>query len=178
MLAPELVKTPILAVPPALTVTLALANVRTLAVPFCMDVASIPVSWLPLPNRKLPVILPVADTDPPVTRLAAVTLPLLLIVPEFSDVSVPTEVTLGCAAVVSVPLTLVPARLPPVMLPVAEIVPPVTTLPAVTLPVADAAARLPTRLSSITVIPLILIAIFVLLFYELGLFPFGSPFYC
>ena len=37
-------------VPAALIVTLPLRNVRTFALPFCIPVASIPVSWLPLPN--------------------------------------------------------------------------------------------------------------------------------
>ena len=56
----------------------------------------------------------------------------------------------------------------PDTLPVADTMP-VFTLPLVTLAATLAAAKLPTLLSSITVTPLIFIAIFVLLFYELGL---------
>ena len=59
-----------------------------------------------------------------------------------NDPNVPTEVIFVCAAVVSVPTMLVPLRFPPVILPVAEISPPVSklppvTLPAVTVPVVD-----------------------------------------
>ena len=50
---------------------------------------------------------------------------------------VPTVVILACAAVVNVPVILVPDKLPPVMLPVAEINPPVNKLPPITLPVAE-----------------------------------------
>ena len=51
ILAPVAVTVITLAVPAADIVTLPLRNVRTLAVPFCMAVASIPVSWLPLPIK-------------------------------------------------------------------------------------------------------------------------------
>ena len=51
MLAPVSVTVMTLAVPAADMVTLPLRKVRTLAVPFCMAVASIPVSWLPLPMK-------------------------------------------------------------------------------------------------------------------------------
>ena len=131
-------------------------------------------------------MLPAALMTPAVTMLAPVMLPLELITPEFKLVSVPTLVILAWAAVVNEPDKLVALTLPPVMLPVADIRPPVNTLPPVMLPVAltvPAVTILPPVMlpvtdcvpvsvpfceSSITVLPLILIAIFVLLYYELG----------
>jgi hypothetical protein len=111
----------------------------------------------------------VALICPAVNKLAPVTLPLELIAPEFKLVNVPTEVMLACAAVVKLPVKLVALTLPPVMLPVAVIEPAVRILPPVMLPVADTVlVDVNSCESPITVLPLILIAILVLLFYELG----------
>ena len=51
MFAPVPVTTNMFALPEALTVTFALLNALTFAVPFCIAVASIPVNWLPLPIK-------------------------------------------------------------------------------------------------------------------------------
>ena len=72
-------------------------------------------------------------------------LPLVVLPVTANAVNVPTEVILVCAAVVNVPTILVPLKLPPVILPVAEINPPVKTLPPVTLPDTDTLVRVPTE---------------------------------
>ena len=90
-----------------------------------------PVSCEPLPINTLPVILPVADINPAVSKL-----PLVVLAVTVSAPSVPTEVILVCAAVANVPVILVPDKLPPVMLPAADINPAVSKLPPVTLPLA------------------------------------------
>ena len=58
-------------------------------------------------------------------------------------VSVPILVTLGCAAVVNVPVNNVPITFPPVILPVAVIMPAVPILPILALPVTDNDASVP-----------------------------------
>ena len=66
-----------------------------------------------------------------------IVLPDKLNVPAAKLVREPTDVMLGCAAVVNVPEMFVPDKLPPVILPVALINPLVKMLPPVTLPLAD-----------------------------------------
>ena len=78
-----------------------------------------------------PVILPVAEINPPVRILPPVALPVTVKLP-----NVPTAIIFVWLAVVSVPTILVPDKLPPVTLPVADINPPVKMLPPVILPVA------------------------------------------
>jgi len=72
----------------------------------------------------LVLILPTAEISPPVNKFPPVTLPVTV-----KLVNVPTDVMLGCAAVVTVAavvaktaLEIVPIKLPPVMLPVVLIV--------------------------------------------------------
>ena len=90
-----------------------------------------PVSCEPLPINTLPVTLPAADINPPVSKLPVVVLAVTVSAP-----SVPTDVIFVCAAVVNVPTMLVPDKLPPVILPVALINPAVRKLPPVILPTA------------------------------------------
>ena len=80
------------------------------------------------------------------TPLVPPMLPTLALPVTVKVVSDPNDVTLGCAAVVKVPVTKEPLRLPPVMLPVADINPVVTTLPADMLPVAVTLPLIDTRL--------------------------------
>ena len=95
----------------------------------CAAVVNVPTMLVP--DRLPPVMLPVAEINPPVSILPPVIL---------AD-------TLTVVPVCVVALTLAPPNtLPPVMLPVADINPPVRTLPPVTLPVALAVppvAKLP-----------------------------------
>jgi hypothetical protein len=99
------------------------------------------------------VIVDVALTRPPVKMLPAVTLPVVEIGPPAGGVTLATIVV----------AVIVPAVL---MLPVALIVPPVTTLPPVMLPVADIVlVDVIACESFMTVVPLILIAIFVLPYF-------------
>lgn len=96
-----------------------------------------------LPTVKLPpAILPVAEIKPAVNMLPPVTLAATV-----SEVNVPNDVMLVCAAVATVP-----NRLPPVMLPVAEIAPAVNTLPPVMLPVALTLAAV-TNVVALTLLP-------------------------
>jgi membrane protein DedA with SNARE-associated domain len=96
-------------------------------------------------------MVPVALTVPPVNMLPPVMLPVVLTGPPAGS-------------------TTLPLKFAAVMLPVALIWPPVSTLPAVTLPVAETLlVDVISCESLMTVLPLILIAIFVLLYlYELG----------
>ena len=110
------------AFPAELIVTLALASTLTLLLPFCIAVASIPVNWLPLPIKKLPVTLPVADTTPAVTKFPPVMLPVATINP-------------------AVP------KLPTLALPVTDNVPAVDMLAPVKLPVDTTALPLPVNLA-------------------------------
>jgi len=105
---------------------------------------------------KLPVPL---ATNAVVLKLPLVTLPVTA-----KLVSVPTEVILGCAAVVNVPTMLVPLRLPEVMLPVTANAPKVPTvvilvwLAVVSVPTILVPLRLPPVMLPVTVaIPLALI---------------------
>ena len=86
-----------------------------------------PVSWLPLPIKKLPETLPVADTRPDVKTLPPVMLPVELTNP---PVKILPSVALPVAE--SNPPVI---KLPPVMLPVELTSPPVLTFPLLTLPV-------------------------------------------
>ena len=69
-----------------------------------MLVASIPVSWLPLPIKKLPAMFPVAVTMPAVTILPPVMLPIAVTTP---PVSMLPPVTLPETE--TVPLAMAPA---------------------------------------------------------------------
>ena len=90
------------------------------------------VNPAPDPLNCDPVTVLVADINPPVNKLPLVVLPVTAKLP-----NVPTDVILVCAAVVKVPTMLVPLRLPPVMLPVADINPIVRKLPLSILPVTE-----------------------------------------
>ena len=79
-----------------------------------------------VPDKLPPVMLPVADIKPPVSKL-----PLVVLAVTVNEPNVPTDVTFVCAAVANVPVILVPDKLPPVMLPAADITPPVRILPPV-----------------------------------------------
>ena len=113
-----------------LTVKLAFANLACASVPELMFVALIEVTLAPDP-LSVAIILPL------------VMLPVTLKLP-----NVPTEVTLGCAAVVSVPTILVPLKLPDVMLPVTLKLPNVPT--EVTL-VCAAVDNVPVNVVAVTV---------------------------
>ena len=87
----------------------------TLALP--NELVAMPVSNDPLPMKKLPDTLPVADIRPTVVILPALALPVTARL-----VNVPTLVMLACAAVVTVPavvavvaLATVPVTLAPVI---------------------------------------------------------------
>ena len=111
---------------------------------------------MPAVNKLPPVMLAAADTKPAVKTLPPVALPLTV-----NEVSVPTEVIFGCAAVVTVaavvalptvndaavPVNPVPAPLndDPVTVPVADISPAVCKLPPLTLPVTDNETSVPTE---------------------------------
>ena len=107
-----------LALPPGAPM---LASVDPLTILVTLTAALKPESWLPLPRKKVPAMLPaesmlpVAETKPVVRKLPACTFPLALTVTP-------------CTKVVAI-------TLPPVTLPVALTKPPVNTLPPVTLPV-------------------------------------------
>ena len=109
-------------------------------------------TWKFCPVPLLVAATVVAITFPPVTLPVTVTL-----------VNVPTEVILGCAAVVTVPAVVAEATVPvtlapgidvrpapdplncdPVTWPAAEINPPVSKLPDVVLPVTVSAVSVPT----------------------------------
>jgi hypothetical protein len=97
----------IMPLPATFTATLpADVTTLTLLLPLCIDVASMPVNALPLPLKKLPVMLPVADIKPAVMMLPPVTLPEAL---KLAGLNVPAE---------RVPLAI---TLLPVMLPEADI---------------------------------------------------------
>ena len=100
--------------PCTLPVTDKALKVPTEVILVCAAVNSVPVRLvaLTLPAVKLPVAL----INPPVNMLAPVTLPLELIAPEFNEVNVPTDVILGCAAVVTVPAVVAEVAEPTVKL--------------------------------------------------------------
>ena len=118
----------------------------TLAPGILVKPAPDPLNWLPVTVLVTDTVVPVcvvAFTLAPPNTLPPVILPVTAKLP-----SVPTEVMLVCAAVVSVPTMLVPDRLPLVMLPVTaklvsvptEVILPcaaVVTVPAVVADVAD-----------------------------------------
>ena len=109
---------------PALVAYVALATVPvTLAPGILVNPAPDPLNWLP-------VMLPVADINPPVNKLPLVVFPVT-----FKLLNVPTEVMVFCAAVCSVPVINAPALPIVAALTVAAVtVPPVVILPAVTVP--------------------------------------------
>ena len=113
-----------------------------------------PVVAITLP----PVMLPVADITPPVSKLPAVVLAVTV-----NEPNVPTEVMLVCVAVVNVPTILVPDKLPPVILPLA-LNTPVMYSPVVantaTLPVPPTPTEtLPPELTTVTFdVPLLILA--------------------
>jgi hypothetical protein len=80
--------------------TLALANLACATVPVSKLLALSDVNARPLPNKLPPVMLPVADINPPVIKLPPVTLPVTLTAPgTFTPVLVKT-------AVLAIPATL------------------------------------------------------------------------
>ena len=117
--------------------------------------ANVPV--ILVPDKLPPVMLPVAETSPAVVKLPPTTLPVeltnppVLILPPdtlpvtANKVNVPTEVILVCAAVASVPVILVPDKLPPVILPVALTCPAVVKLPPATFAVTANDPSVPTE---------------------------------
>ena len=148
---------PVSKLPPvALPVTVKLVNEPTEVTLGCAAVANVPVILVPL--RFPPVILPVADTTPPVNIFPPVALPVTVRL-----VNEPTEVTLGCAAVVNVPVINVPLRLPPVILPVADTIPPVNIFPPVALPVTVRLVNEPTEVilvcAAVVNVPVILVTL-------------------
>ncbi len=80
------------------------SNVTTLELPY---VPVMPVNWLPLPRKKLPVTLPVALINPVVKKL-----PLDVLAVTVNELSVPTLVMLGWAAVVTVPAVVADVAVP------------------------------------------------------------------
>ena len=139
---------------PALTLPVAEINPPVNKLPpvtFAVTETVVPVCVVALtlapPNMLPPVMLPVAEINPPVNKLPLVVLAVTVKAP-----NVPTAVIFVCDAVVNVPTMLVPDKLPPVMLPVADINPLVSKLPLVILPVVDTgllpnAAKLATTLA-------------------------------
>ena len=137
MLPPALTVPAVAMLPPVtVPVTLKLLRVPTDVMLGCALVYTVPATRaLPTCPVTLPPVIELKPEPLPLTFPAS-TLPVTL-----TELSVPTLVMLGCAAVLSVPATvvnvpLVPLRLPPVILPVALTVPAVATLPPVMVPVA------------------------------------------
>ena len=130
-ISPTVTKLPPVTFPvtPSVPVTLAPAVVATKVV-------------VPLGANAIFPEEPVISVNAPVSTMLPVTfkLPPEILPVTVNDVSVPTLVILGCAAVDSVPAMLVPDRLPPVMLPEAVIEVKVALvaprLPTLALPVA------------------------------------------
>ena len=113
--------------------------------------------------------LPVAETTPPVTKLPAVTLPVAVInpavpkLPTFAlpdtetDVNVPTDVTLGCDAVVNEPATVVNTPLVAPILPRLAL-PDALNVPETLAPVVVTTTTFAVPPTVIAIFPLALIA--------------------
>jgi len=68
----------IMPLPATFTATLPADDITlTLLVPDCIDVASMPVNALPLPLKKLPVMLPVAEIKPAVMMFPDADIPVV-----------------------------------------------------------------------------------------------------
>ena len=126
--SPVVANVAIAAVPVTPMVTLLFAAITTLLLPLTIELPAlteIPVNADPLPMKKLPVTLPVADINPTVVILPCIALPVLLINP---TVNMLPPVILAAL----------------VMVLVADINPAVNMLPPLALPVTVKLVNVPT----------------------------------
>ena len=100
-LAPDPFSVPMKLPDVVLPVTARALSVPTDVMLGCAAVVTVPAT-VAVPTVRLDAV-PVSPVPAPINWPAVVILPLELIAPEFNEVSVPTEVIFGCAAVVTVP---------------------------------------------------------------------------
>ena len=156
---------PTVALPPELTMVILLVPLEMFEPP---PPPLIPVNNDPLPIKKLPVTLPVADTNP-VTYCPVVAQTITLPVPPIPTLALPPEltiVTLLVPLLILVPLPMpvsaapLPMKYPAAILPVVLTLPdPNVAPPAVIFPVPDIVPPPPTTLIVLEAITLLLITL-------------------